>query len=124
MLSLLRSTTANHYSIHLCRHCGNKNYSMAEMAKDPEVRTILASVGRGGLNRSEDVRLVQELLNRHLQPPQPPLIVNGVVDSRLLAVLEAFQRRVVQMHRPDGRVDPGSPTFAALANASEQPATP
>ena len=88
------------------------------------MQTILASVGRGGLNRSEDVRLVQELLNRHLHPPQPPLVVNGVVDSRLLAVLEAFQRRVVQMHRPDGRVDPGSPTFAALANASEQPATP
>ena len=79
------------------------------------MRTILASVGRGGLNRSEDVRLVQELLNRHLPPPQPPLLVNGLVDSRMLAVLEAFQRRVVQMPRPDGRVEPGSQTFAALA---------
>jgi hypothetical protein len=86
------------------------------MAKELEVKTILASVGRGGLNRSEDVRLVQELLNQHLQPPQPPLVVNGVVDSRMLAVLEAFQRRVVQMPRPDGRVEPGSPTFAALAS--------
>ena len=88
---------------------------MSEMAKELEVKTILASVGRGGLNRSEDVRLVQELLNQHLQPPQPPLVVNGVVDSRMLAVLEAFQRRVVQMPRPDGRVEPGSQTFAALA---------
>jgi len=94
------------------------------MAQELAVRTILASVGRGGLNRSEDVRLVQELLNRHLHPPQPPLVVNGVVDSRLLAALEAFQRRVVQMHRPEGRVDPGSQTFAALASQAEQPATP
>ena len=83
------------------------------------MQTILASVGRGGLNRSEDVRLVQELLNQHLPPPQPPLVVNGVVDSRMLAVLEAFQRRVVQMSRPDGRVDPGSETFAALSSQAE-----
>jgi len=88
------------------------------------VRTILASVGRGGLNRSEDVRLVQELLNWYIRPPQPPLVVTGVMDSRTLAAIEVFQRRVVQMHRPDGRVDPGSHTFAALASQAEQPATP
>ena len=83
------------------------------------MKTILASVGRGALNRSEDVRLVQELLNRHIRPPQPALVVNGVVDSRLLAALEAFQRHVLQMHRPDGRVDPGSQTFAALTSQAE-----
>ncbi len=88
------------------------------------MRTILASVGRGGLNRSEDVRLVQELLNRHSRPSQPALVVNGVVDARTVAALEAFQRRVLQMHCPDGRVDPGSPTFAALASQVEQPSTP
>jgi len=97
---------------------------MPERAQEIRVRTILASVGRGGLNRSEDVRLVQEFLNQHIHPPQPGLVVNGVVDSRLLAVLEAFQRRVVQMHRPDGRVEPGSPTFIALASQAEQPAPP
>ena len=97
---------------------------MPDMAKESAVQTILASVGRGGLNRSEDVRLVQELLNRRLRPPQPPLVVNGVVDSRMLAALEAFQRRAVQMHRPDGRVEPGSQTFAALAGQAEQPVPP
>jgi len=97
---------------------------MPEMAKEPAVRTILASVGRGGLNRSEDVRMVQALLNRYIRPPQPALVVNGVVDSRLLAALEAFQRRVVRMRRPDGRVEPGSQTFSALASQAEQPATP
>lgn len=97
---------------------------MPEMAKELAVRTILASVGRGGLNRSEDVRLVQELLNRYIRPSQPALVVNGVVDSRLLAAIEAFQRRVVQMHRPDGCVEPGSQTFTALASQAEQPAPP
>ena len=97
---------------------------MPDMAKERAVRTILASVGRGGLNRSEDVRLVQELLNRHIRPPQPLLVVNGVVDSRTVAALEAFQRRVVQRHRPDGRVDPGSPTFVALASQAAQPSQP
>ncbi len=85
---------------------------------------MLASVGRGGVNRSEDVRLVQELLNRHIRPPQPALVVNGMEDLRLLAAIEAFQRRVVQMHRPDGRVEPGSQTFTALASQAEQPAAP
>ena len=91
--------------------------------KEVEVRTILASVGRGSLNRSEDVRLVQELLNRHTRAPQPPLVVNGVADSRTVAAIEAFQRQVVHMHRPDGRVEPGSHTFAALVSRAEQPST-
>jgi len=88
------------------------------------VSTILASVGRGGLNRSEDVRVVQELLNRHIRQPQQPLVVHGVVDSRTVAAIEAFQRRVVELNRPDGLVHPGSRTFAALASQAEQTSMP
>jgi hypothetical protein len=88
------------------------------------MRAIVASVGRGGLNRSEDVRLVQALLNRHSRPSQPPLVVNGVVDARMLAAIEEFQRRVVQIQRPDGLIQPGSRTFAALARQAEQIASP
>lgn len=79
------------------------------------MHTILASVGRGGLNRSDDVRVIQELLNRHCCPPQQPLIVDGRMTARTIAAIEAFQRRVVQMPRPDGLVLPGDRTFAALA---------
>jgi len=78
------------------------------------VHTILASVGRGGLNRSDDVRVVQELLSRHIRPPQPPLVVDGSINARTIAAIEAFQRHVVQMPRPDGLVQPGDQTFAAL----------
>jgi hypothetical protein len=84
------------------------------------MKTIVASVGRGGLNRTEDVFLVQELLNRHIQAPQRPLVVDGVISSRTIAAIEEFQRRVVNIHRPDGRIDPGDRTMAALARQAEQ----
>jgi hypothetical protein len=84
------------------------------------MKTIVASVGRGGLNRTEDVLLVQALLNRHIQAPQRPLVVDGVMSSRTITAIEAFQRRVVNIHRPDGRIDPGDRTMAALARQVEQ----
>jgi peptidoglycan hydrolase-like protein with peptidoglycan-binding domain len=84
------------------------------------MKTIVASVGRGGLNRTEDVLLVQALLNRHIQAPQRPLVVDGVMSSRTIAAIEDFQRRVVNIHRPDGRIDPGDRTMAALARQAEQ----
>jgi peptidoglycan hydrolase-like protein with peptidoglycan-binding domain len=84
------------------------------------MKTIVASVGRGGLNRTEDVLLVQELLNRHSQAPQRPLVVDGVMSSRTIAAIEEFQRRVVNIHRPNGRIDPGDHTMAALAHQAEQ----
>ena len=78
------------------------------------MKTIVASVGHGGLNRTEDVRLVQELLNRHLHPPQRPLVVDGVMSPRTIAAIAAFQRRVLNMHHPDGHIQPGDCTIAAL----------
>ena len=84
------------------------------------MNTIVASVGRGGLNRTDDVRLVQALLNRHIQAPQRPLVVDGVMSPRTIVAIEAFQRRVVNMHRPQGRINPGDHTMAALAHQVEQ----
>jgi len=87
--------------------------------------TILASVGRGGLNRSDDVRVVQTLLNHYIRPPQPPLVVDGVMSPRTMAAIEDFQRRVVQIQRPEGRIEPGDRTFTALASqASQTPPQP
>lgn len=83
------------------------------------MRTILAAVGRGAINRTDDVCLVQELLNKHLQPSQRPLAVNGVANSQTMAAIEDFQRRVVKLTHPDGRVDPGGRTFAALSSGPE-----
>ena len=87
------------------------------------MKTIVASVGHGGLNRTDDVCLVQELLNRHMQPPQRPLVVDGVMSPRTIAAIEAFQRRVLNMHRPDGCIKPGDRTIVALTHQVEQTPT-
>jgi hypothetical protein len=81
---------------------------------------IRASVGRGATNRREDVITVQTLINRHIQSiaPTPALSVNGFVDSRTIAAIESFQRSVVRIPRPDGRVDPNGRTLAALNSAA------
>lgn len=88
------------------------------------MKTLVASVGHGGLNRTDDVRLVQELLNRQLQPPQSPLVVDGVMSPRTIVAITAFQRRVLNMHRPDGCIQPGDCTIAALMRQMEQNSTP
>jgi hypothetical protein len=85
--------------------------------------TISSSVGRNGVNRPADVRLVQELLNRHKQPTRQLLKIDGVVGPRTIAEIEDFQRRVVRYARPDGRVDPGGRTLAALAGVASNAAT-
>jgi len=88
------------------------------------MKTIVASVGHGGLNRTDDVRLVQELLNRHIQLPQRPLVVDGVMSPRTIVAIEAFQRRVLNMHRPDGRIQPGDRTMVALTHQVDQTPAP
>ena len=88
------------------------------------MKAIVASVGHSGLNRTDDVRLVQELLNRHMQPPQRRLVVDGVMSPRTIAAIQAFQRRVLNMHRPDGCIQPGDPTMVALMRQAEQAPTP
>jgi predicted chitinase len=64
-------------------------------------------------NKSE-VTLVQQLLNKHRKPPLRPIGEDGVVGTDTITAIEEFQRRVVKMNSPDGRVDPGGATFRAL----------
>lgn len=80
--------------------------------------TIRASVGRDGVNRPEDVRVVQELLNQHLRPPLQRLTVDGTAGPNTIAAIEVFQQRVFNMAHPDGRVDPGGRTLAALSSST------
>ena len=76
---------------------------------------ISASVGIGGLNRNEDVRQVQERLNRFVARLQlEPLGVDGDCGPKTRAAIAAFQHDVVGIEIPDGRVDPGEPTWQKL----------
>jgi hypothetical protein len=46
------------------------------------------------------------------------------MSPRTIAAIEAFQRRVLNIHRPDGRIQPGDSTMVALTRQAEQTPTP
>ncbi len=83
---------------------------------------IRDSVGRGGVNTVHDVTTVQALLNRHLKPPATALKVDGACGPKTIAAIEDVQRRLVKMPVPDGRVDVGGRTLAALTGGATPPA--
>ncbi|MCA9140656.1 MAG: hypothetical protein KDB00_27980 [Planctomycetales bacterium] len=89
-------------------------------------KKISASVGKGGKNSPSDVRIVQELINNQLGNITPirRLVVDGDAGKKTIAAIEEFQRRVVGMRQPDGRVDVGGKTFKALIGESSQPKRP
>jgi hypothetical protein len=76
---------------------------------------ISTSVGRGGVNASRDVALVQFLLNVHMTKHNTLSVpLTGKVDGHTISAIETFQKLHVRMSHPDGRVDPGGATFRAL----------
>jgi hypothetical protein len=80
---------------------------------------IRGSVGKRGLNANDDVRTVQSLLNKHRTVPYRLLKVDGINGPETEAAIEEFQRRVVKLANPDGRVDPASTTWQALVNGQQ-----
>lgn len=88
-------------------------------------KTIRFSVGRNGVNRPDDVVAVQHLLNDNIDKLAPlrRLSPDGRCGSLTLAAITEFQRRVAGMSHPDGRVDPGGETLAAL-NAGGRTSAP
>ena len=91
--------------------------------------SIRASVGNRGVNQSADVRLVQELLNRQKAPAYTygPVAVDGLIGPQTIGAITTYQKNVVKLSMPDGRVDPGGRTITALernANRSPSPAPP
>jgi hypothetical protein len=76
---------------------------------------IMKAVGRGGANLPADVRKIQELLNEHTAIPMRPLVPDGACGPATITAIEEFQRRVMRMAAPDGKVDPQGATMAALS---------
>lgn len=78
---------------------------------------ISASVGRGGVNRTNDVRTIQAALNR-LPPasggPISPLAVDGICGPKTIDAIQKFQLHHFGWKGVDGRVDPDGPTLAKL----------
>ena len=83
------------------------------------MQTLLASVGYQGENKASDVKLVQQLLNQHPSAADAPLLdVDGLIGSKTINRIKDFQKTIVNMANPDGRVDPNGKTFNALAGAN------
>jgi hypothetical protein len=85
---------------------------------------ITGSVGRGGQNRREDVMTVQRLINAKLPVGLAPLAVDGICGPKTIAAIQEYQRRNLHMNPPDGRVDPGGPTFRSLTGGAPVGPTP
>jgi murein DD-endopeptidase MepM/ murein hydrolase activator NlpD len=85
---------------------------------------ISASVGRGGINLRPDVLTIQKLLNNARPGLSRRIAEDGAVGPETIAAVEEFQRRVVGLHRPDGRVDPAGKTLQALRANQASSAAP
>lgn len=68
------------------------------------------------MNAPEDVLLVQRLLNanRHLMIGAREIAEDRVLDPKTIEVILKFQREVIRLKVPDGRIDPDGRTFQAL----------
>lgn len=77
--------------------------------------SISGTVGNGGLNRVDDVRAVQGLLNRQVKRlGLPPLATDGGCGPRTIEAIRQFQKTVMRLKMPDGRVDPKGETIVQL----------
>lgn len=88
------------------------------------MRLIVNSVGNGGANVASDVRVVQELLNRCISYliPVRQLKVDGDCGPITIGVILEFQRRVMGLRSPRGRIHPGQSAIRKLNELAANPA--
>jgi len=83
------------------------------------VFALTTSIGQGGKNiNPADNAWVQMSLNKFIVPGclsrLKPLTPDGIIGPKTIAAIKRFQRDIVGFRNPDGRVDPGGATQAAL----------
>lgn len=85
---------------------------------------ITGSVGKKGQNLQADVLAVQKLLNQKLNATSGvvPLKEDGVFGDRTLKAIEYFQKKVVGLAIPDGRIDVGGKTWKKLSESTSKTA--
>jgi peptidoglycan hydrolase-like protein with peptidoglycan-binding domain len=82
---------------------------------------IMGSVGEGGRNARPDVEAVQRALNARLAGQGRRLVEDGRVGPLTIAAIRAFQKDQMRLPQPDGLVEPGRRTWAALAPVASAP---
>jgi hypothetical protein len=102
-------------------HCGSTgcrtHTDATQKCPGWQMAPITGSVGRGGANRYEDLRVVQGALNRFPETaggPDPRLDTDGKIGSRTIGAIEKFQRFWFPSDAPDGRVDVGKRSHRQL----------
>ena len=90
---------------------------------------LTTSVGQGAKNSNAgDNVWVQMMLNRFIVPGclrgLKPLATDGLIGTKTIAAIRKFQADIVGFQRPDGRVDPGGATYAALDGPLKWPKNP
>ena len=85
------------------------------------MKGILGSVGKAGKNIRSDVLLIQELLNHKITrlPGEKKLVADGIIGPKTIDLITKYQKNVMKMQTPDGRVDPGGKTFRSLYESNE-----
>lgn len=86
------------------------------------MEAISDSVGLDGVNKSDDARLVQRLLNANHGriPGAREIPIDGIVGPKTVAMITAFQEKVLKWNDPDGCVDPDGKTFKALVQGGKK----
>lgn len=96
---------------------------------------LTGSVGIDGHNQAADIKTIQSALNKllNLIAPTVKLAVDGSLgrmpaNSKTVAAINQFQRKVVGMVRPDGKIDVNGRTHRTLnqklQSASNTPSSP
>ena len=97
----------------------NQRIAQVEKAKantgssNTATNAISDSVGKGGNNKADDVKLVQELLNKK---NNAGLIVDGDCGKKTIAAIEAFQQKTFGWK--DGLISVGGKTWKALSGST------
>lgn len=78
--------------------------------------SINKSVGLGGQNKPSDAFIIQRLLNECKTEfkGRGSLVPDGLPGQKTYNVIKAFQKTVVKMSHPDGRIDPTGKSFKKL----------
>lgn len=75
---------------------------------------IKLSVGKRGVNNRDDVKVVQNLLNRWMPTPLALLAIDGMSGPKTVNAIERFQKASVAITHADGLIEPGKATWAVL----------
>lgn len=75
---------------------------------------LSSSVGNKGINKSDDVKTVQQIINLRddLRKPLPILVVDGKFGAKTQVVIDQIQSKFMQ--NPDGRIDPYGTTIKKM----------